>query len=60
MQLERRQRGRIYWTAYWRVGDRLCKVYLGPATAVTPARLRAVGVAWLTRMSLATNSRAAG
>jgi hypothetical protein len=57
---ERRQRGRVYWTAYWRLGGRRCKVYLGPATAVTSARLRAVSVAWLTRMSPATNSRAAG
>jgi LuxR family transcriptional regulator, maltose regulon positive regulatory protein len=57
---ERRQRGHVYWTAYWRVGGRLRKVYLGPATAVTSARLRAVSVAWLTRMSPATNSRAAG
>jgi hypothetical protein len=57
---ERRQRGHVYWTAYWRVGGRLRKVYLGPATAVTTARLRAVGVAWLTRLSPATTSMAAG
>jgi hypothetical protein len=24
---ERRQRGHVYWTAYWRVGGRLRKVY---------------------------------
>jgi hypothetical protein len=57
---ERRPRGRVYWTAYWRVGGRLCKVYLAPATTVTSARLRAVGAAWLTCRALAMNSTAAG
>ena len=57
---ERRARGGAYWTAYWRVGRRLRKAYLGRSSAVTAARLRAVGAAWLTRMSPATNSRAAG
>ena len=45
---ERRQRGGSYWTAYGRRGGRLCKVYLGPATAVTTARLRTLSAAWLT------------
>ena len=38
---ETRQRGGAYWTAYRRQGKRLCKVYLGPSTAVTAARLEA-------------------
>lgn len=45
---ERRRRGGSYWTAYWRRDGRLRKAYLGPATAVTTARLRALGAAWLT------------
>jgi hypothetical protein len=44
---ERRQRGGSYWTAYWRVGGRLRKVYLGACPAVTAARLQAIAVAWL-------------
>lgn len=44
---EHRRRGGSYWTAYWRRGGRLRKAYLGPAAAVTTARLRALGVAWL-------------
>src|ERR671936_677921 len=40
---ERGRRGGLYWTAYWRVGGRLRKVYLGRSPAVTSARLRAVG-----------------
>ena len=44
---ERRARGGVYWTAYWRVRGRLRTVYLGPATAVTATRLRAIGAAWL-------------
>ncbi len=44
---ERRARGGCYWTAYWRVGGRLRKVYLGPAGAVTAARLRTIAAAWL-------------
>ena len=46
---ERRQRGGVYWTAYWRVGGRLCKAYLGPAPAVTVARLQAIANTWLQR-----------
>ena len=38
---ERRARGGVYWTAYWRVRGRLRKVYLGQATAVTQTRLEA-------------------
>lgn len=44
---ERRQRGTVYWTAYWRVRGRLRKAYLGPATAVTATRLQAIGTVWL-------------
>jgi hypothetical protein len=44
---ERRQRGRDYWSAYRRRGRRLCKVYLGPASAVTRARLDEVARSFL-------------
>src|SRR5438270_12762320 len=44
---ERRTRGGAYWTAYWRPHRRLRKVYLGPATAVTAARLRSVAATLL-------------
>ncbi len=44
---EARARGGAYWTAYWRVGGRLRKAYLGHATAVTTTRLRAIAAAWL-------------
>jgi len=44
---EPRHRGAVYWTAYWRVGQRLRKVYLGPPTAVTGAHLTAISVEWL-------------
>ena len=43
---ERRARGGTYWTAYWWVGGRLRKTYLGRSPAVTSARLRAVAAAW--------------
>lgn len=39
---ERRQRGGAYWTAYRRQGHHLRKIYLGPSTAVTKARLEQV------------------
>lgn len=39
---ERRQRGGVYWAAYRRQGRRLRKIYLGPSTSVTKARLREV------------------
>ncbi len=39
---ERRQRGGAYWTVYWHVGGRMRKAYVGRATAVTDARLRAI------------------
>ncbi|GAC1411428.1 MAG: hypothetical protein NVSMB65_22420 [Chloroflexota bacterium] len=44
---EGRTRGGVYWSAYWRPGRRLRKVYLGPASAVTTACLRAVAAALL-------------
>jgi hypothetical protein len=46
---ERRQRGGVYWAAYWRVGGHLCKAYLGPAPVVTVARLQAIAANWLAR-----------
>lgn len=47
---ERRARGGVYWTAYWRVGGCLRKTYLGRSPAVTSTRLRAVGAAWLAQL----------
>ena len=44
---ERRQRGGWYWTVYRRAGRRLRKVYLGPAAALTQARLEAIAQALL-------------
>ena len=43
---ERKQRGRLYWSAYRREHGRLRKRYLGAARTVTQARLNAVGVAF--------------
>jgi hypothetical protein len=57
---ERRARGGTYWTAYWRVGGRLRKAYLGRSPAVTSARLRALGTAWLRHIPVVTNSSAVG
>jgi LuxR family maltose regulon positive regulatory protein len=53
---ERRQRGGAYWTAYWRVGGRLRKTYLGRSPAVTSTRLRTVGAAWLAQLLPAAQS----
>jgi hypothetical protein len=39
---ERRQRGHTYWTAYRRQGRSLRKIYLGPTSALTAARLAEV------------------
>jgi hypothetical protein len=36
---ERRQRGNSYWVVYRRQGARVRKVYVGPAAALTQARL---------------------
>lgn len=44
---ERRQRGGTYWTVYRRQGGRLRKIYLGPARALTRARLDAVAMTLL-------------
>ena len=44
---ERRQRGGTYWTVYRRVGGQVRKIYLGPAEAVTAARLEGLAQAWL-------------
>ena len=56
---ERRARGGTYWTVYWRVRGRLRKVYLGPATAVTAARLRVIAATWLAQLPAATDTSAA-
>lgn len=45
---ERRQRGGSYWTAYRRQGPQLCKIYLGPSSRLTQARLEAVAATLLT------------
>jgi hypothetical protein len=39
---ERRQRGTAYWSVYRRQGQRLCKVYVGPSSALTQARLEQI------------------
>jgi hypothetical protein len=39
---ERRQRGGVYWSVYRRQGHRLRKLYLGPSSALTQARLQQV------------------
>jgi hypothetical protein len=39
---ECRQRGTTYWTVYRRQGQRLRKVYVGPSTALTQARLEEI------------------
>ena len=57
---ERRTRGGTYWTAYWRVGGRLCKTYLGRSAAVTSRRLHAVGAAWLAQVATAPTGTADG
>jgi LuxR family transcriptional regulator, maltose regulon positive regulatory protein len=44
---ERRQRGGWYWTAYHRQGRRLRKIYLGPSSALTLARLEGVATTLL-------------
>lgn len=44
---ERRQRGGVYWMAYWRVRGRLRKVYVGATPTVTAARLQAIAATWL-------------
>ena len=46
---EHRQRGGWYWRVARRVGRRVRKVYLGPPTAVTDARLRAIAASFLER-----------
>lgn len=42
LRKEQRKRGGVYWTAYRRQGRRLRKLYLGPSTALTHARLQEV------------------
>ena len=39
---ERRQRGGMYWSAFRRTGQRLCKIYVGRSASVTQARLQAI------------------
>jgi len=39
---EQRQRGTAYWSVYRRQGRRLRKVYVGPSTALTEARLEQI------------------
>jgi hypothetical protein len=45
---ERRQRGGSYWTVYHRQGRQLRKLYLGPSSRLTQARLEAVATTLLT------------
>jgi hypothetical protein len=44
---ERRQRGGSYWTVYRRQGGSLRKIYLGPSSRLTHARLEAVAATLL-------------
>jgi LuxR family transcriptional regulator, maltose regulon positive regulatory protein len=39
---ERRQRGGAYWSVYRRRNRQVCKVYVGPSTALTQARLEQI------------------
>lgn len=39
---EQRQRGTAYWSVYRRQGQRLRKLYVGPSTALTQARLEQI------------------
>jgi len=39
LRKEQRQRGRAYWSAYRRQGQRVRKLYLGPSTALTHDQL---------------------
>lgn len=41
---ERRQRGAAYWTVYHRQGQRLRKLYVGPAAALTQTRLEQIAL----------------
>jgi hypothetical protein len=43
---EPRQRGGAYWSAYWRLGGRARKAYVGVSCAVTAARLQAIAHTW--------------
>jgi hypothetical protein len=45
LRREPRTRGGLYWSAYWHVGRRVHKAYVGPAERVTAARLHAVATA---------------
>ena len=47
---EHRDRGGRYWVAYWCIGGRLRKAYLGRSETVTTARLQAVAAAWFAQM----------
>jgi hypothetical protein len=46
LRKERRQRGGTYWSVYRRQGQRLCKLYVGPATALTHAHLEQIAARW--------------
>jgi hypothetical protein len=48
---ERRQRGSLYWVAYRRDGQRLRKVYIGPAAQVTTPRLEGIVAQWQSKPS---------
>jgi hypothetical protein len=39
---ERRQRGGAYWSVYRRRDRHLCKIYVGPSTALTQTRLEQI------------------
>jgi hypothetical protein len=39
---ETRQRGGSYWSVYRRRGHKVCKIYVGPSTALTHQRLEQI------------------
>lgn len=52
---ESRQRGGAYWSVYRRQGARLCKIYLGPSSALTADQLERIA----TRLHDSPSSHAA-
>ena|SRR5579859_2333741 len=53
---DRRQRGGIYWSVYRRGRGTVHRIYLGPSTALTRARLAEVAATLLARASAAAST----
>jgi hypothetical protein len=58
LRREPRTRGGLYWSAYWHVGRRVHKAYVGSAERVTAARLHAVATALRAQVAGGTASPA--